>query len=56
MLGVTSGEATISIPSHDILRGRSVAGSLFGGLKPKTDIPVLAQKYLDKVTTMQHGA
>ncbi|KAI4966384.1 hypothetical protein ZWY2020_009054 [Hordeum vulgare] len=50
VLGVSSGVAPISIPSHDILRlrGRSVVGSLFGGLKPKTDIPILAQKYMDK--------
>ncbi|KAK1678640.1 hypothetical protein QYE76_039488 [Lolium multiflorum] len=48
VLGLASGAATIGIPWHDILRGRSVVGSLFGGLKPKTDIPILAQKYLDK--------
>ena len=48
MLGVSNGVAPISIPSQDILRGRSVVGSLFGGLKPKADIPILAQKYLDK--------
>uniref|UniRef100_A0ACD5YX10 Uncharacterized protein n=1 Tax=Avena sativa TaxID=4498 RepID=A0ACD5YX10_AVESA len=49
VLGVSGGAvAPISIPSHDLLRGRSVVGSLFGGLKPKSDIPILAQKYLDK--------
>uniref|UniRef100_A0ACD5YXX3 Uncharacterized protein n=1 Tax=Avena sativa TaxID=4498 RepID=A0ACD5YXX3_AVESA len=49
VLGVASGAvAPISVPSHDLLRGRSVVGSLFGGLKPKTDIPILAQKYLNK--------
>ncbi|KAM0833913.1 hypothetical protein ACQ4PT_063973 [Festuca glaucescens] len=48
VLGVSNDVAPISIPSHDILRGRSVVGSLFGGLKPKTDIPILAQMYLDK--------
>jgi S-(hydroxymethyl)glutathione dehydrogenase/alcohol dehydrogenase len=50
VLGVSNGVAPINIPSHEILRGRSVVGSLFGGIKPKTDIPMLAQKYLDKVT------
>ena len=48
MLGVSSGGAPMSIPPHDILWGRSVVGSLFGGLKPKADIPILAQKYVDK--------
>jgi S-(hydroxymethyl)glutathione dehydrogenase/alcohol dehydrogenase len=48
LLGLASDASTIGIPWHDIPRGRSVVGSLFGGLKPKTDIPVLAQMYLDK--------
>uniref|UniRef100_A0A0E0QBF2 Alcohol dehydrogenase-like C-terminal domain-containing protein n=1 Tax=Oryza rufipogon TaxID=4529 RepID=A0A0E0QBF2_ORYRU len=48
LLGVSGNKAPISIPSHEILRGRSVIGSLFGGIKPKNDIPMLAQKYLDK--------
>jgi S-(hydroxymethyl)glutathione dehydrogenase/alcohol dehydrogenase len=49
VLGVDGSAAPISVPSFDIMRGRSVTGSLFGGIKPKDDIPVLAQKYLDKV-------
>uniref|UniRef100_A0A0A9HMN8 Enoyl reductase (ER) domain-containing protein n=1 Tax=Arundo donax TaxID=35708 RepID=A0A0A9HMN8_ARUDO len=48
VLGVDGNAAPISIPSTEIIRGRSVVGSLFGGIKPKDDIPVLAQKYLDK--------
>ncbi|XBI53623.1 hypothetical protein VPH35_035817 [Triticum aestivum] len=47
-LGVSSGVAPISIPPEDILMGRSLVGSLFGGLKPTADIPILAQKYVDK--------
>ena len=50
VLGVDGSAAPISVPSFDIMRGRSVTGSLFGGIKPKDDIPMLAQKYLDKVT------
>ncbi|KAL5198010.1 hypothetical protein ABZP36_001522 [Zizania latifolia] len=48
VLGVAGIGEEIAIPSHGILRGRSVVGSLFGGIKPKNDIPMLAQKYLDK--------
>ncbi|CAD6217050.1 unnamed protein product [Miscanthus lutarioriparius] len=48
VLGVDGSAAPISVPSFDIMRGRSVTGSLFGGIKPKDDIPMLAQKYLDK--------
>ena len=27
-------------------------GSVFGGLKPKSDVPFLAKKYLDKVSAI----
>lgn len=47
MLGLDGSAAPISIPSREIMRGRSVVGSLFGGIKAKDDIPALAQKYLD---------
>lgn len=39
----------ISLDSRAIIRGRSVHGSLFGGLKPKLDIPILVDRYLKKV-------
>lgn len=39
----------MSIPSLEILNGKCVMGSLFGGVKPKQDIPILADKYLNKV-------
>ncbi|KAL6856247.1 hypothetical protein ACP4OV_019049 [Aristida adscensionis] len=48
ILGTDGAAAPMSISSSDIKRGRSVAGALLGGIKPKDDIPVLAQKYLDK--------
>ncbi|CAN6184800.1 unnamed protein product [Urochloa humidicola] len=48
ILGANGSAAPISISSLDIMRGRSVVGSYFGGIKPKDDIPVLAQKCLDK--------
>ncbi|CAL5085693.1 unnamed protein product [Urochloa decumbens] len=48
VLGVAGSVAPISIPAFDILKGRSVIGSHLGGIKPKDDIPVLAQKCLDK--------
>ncbi|KAG0545849.1 hypothetical protein BDA96_02G397600 [Sorghum bicolor] len=48
ILGTDAGAAPFSISSSDIKRGRSVTGGLLGGIKPKNDIPVLAQKYLDK--------
>uniref|UniRef100_A0A0E0EEH9 Alcohol dehydrogenase-like 7 n=1 Tax=Oryza meridionalis TaxID=40149 RepID=A0A0E0EEH9_9ORYZ len=48
LLGVIGSMAPIGIPPQDLLPGRSVIGSLFGGIKPKNDIPMLAQKYLYK--------
>ncbi|GMP45875.1 hypothetical protein CsSME_00014238 [Camellia sinensis var. sinensis] len=32
----------------EIIRGRTIEGALFGGLKAKSDIPFLIKKYLDK--------
>ncbi|CAL5061564.1 unnamed protein product [Urochloa decumbens] len=48
ILGTDAAAAPVSISSSDIKRGRSVTGALLGGIKPKDDIPVLAQKCLDK--------
>ncbi|XP_059636559.1 alcohol dehydrogenase-like 2 [Cornus florida] len=48
VLGVDVQSLSISINSLELLVGRSVVGSLFGGVKPKSDIPILANKYLNK--------
>ncbi|KAF8668787.1 hypothetical protein HU200_051980 [Digitaria exilis] len=48
ILDTDAGLAPVSISSATIKWGRSVTGALLGGIKPKDDIPVLAQKYLDK--------
>ena len=50
ILGVEMHGAPLSIPSLEILNGKSIMGSLFGGVKPKEDIPILVDKYLDKVS------
>lgn len=50
ILGVEMHGSDLNVNSSQILRGRSVMGSLFGGLKPKSDIPILAKKYIDKVS------
>lgn len=49
MLGMEKHAAPISLGSFDLLKGRSVCGSLFGGLKSKVDIPILVDSYLKKV-------
>jgi S-(hydroxymethyl)glutathione dehydrogenase/alcohol dehydrogenase len=49
ILGVERHGSPFAVSPGELLRGRTVTGSLFGGLKPKSDIPLLAQKYLDKV-------
>ncbi|KAM7252856.1 hypothetical protein ACFE04_025474 [Oxalis oulophora] len=48
MLGVEQHGNPVSVNCYDIMRGRSVIGSLFGGCKPKSDIPIFADKYLNK--------
>ncbi|KAL5705137.1 hypothetical protein ACHQM5_023479 [Ranunculus cassubicifolius] len=48
ILGVEMHGAPLTISATDILGGKSIMGSLFGGIKAKTDIPILAKRYLDK--------
>lgn len=49
IIGVEMHGAPVCLESYEILRGKCVIGSLFGGIKTKTDIPILADKYLNKV-------
>ncbi|XP_062097819.1 alcohol dehydrogenase-like 7 isoform X2 [Humulus lupulus] len=49
VLGVDKPGAQVTLPSFDILhKGKSLLGSLYGGLKPKTHIPILLKRYTDK--------
>lgn len=48
VLGV-AGPATVSIPTRSLLTGRCMKGTLYGGYKPKTDVPALVEQYLHKV-------
>jgi len=51
VLGVAQPGSHLSLSSTDVLcSGKTLTGTLFGGLKPKSDVPILAQRYLDKVT------
>lgn len=50
MLGVDKPGAECSFSSSDILvNGKTLTGCLFGGLKPKSDVPMLVKRYMDKV-------
>lgn len=49
VLGIDKYLAPASLDSFDLFRGKSVCGGLFGGLKPKLDIPILLDHYLKKV-------
>ncbi|XP_043709882.1 alcohol dehydrogenase-like 7 [Telopea speciosissima] len=49
MLGVDKPTSQLSINSYELLySGKTITGSLFGDVKPKTDIPLLVKSYLDK--------
>lgn len=48
ILGLEMHGNPISIDSAEILKGRCIMGSFFGGIKPKTDISILAKQYLNK--------
>ena len=54
VLGVDRPGSNLTLPSGEVLMsGKTLTGRLFGGLKPKTDVPMLAKRYLDKVFTIQ---
>ncbi|XP_042464797.1 alcohol dehydrogenase-like 7 [Zingiber officinale] len=48
ILGVEKNMSPITIDSKEILCGKTIIGSAFGGLKSKTHIPILIDKYLNK--------
>lgn len=49
VLGVDKPGAQLTFTSFEVLHsGKTLSGSLFGGLKPKADIPILAKRYMDK--------
>ncbi|KAG0631265.1 hypothetical protein M758_1G239300 [Ceratodon purpureus] len=47
VIGV-AGRATVTIPTRYLLSGRCMKGTLYGGYKPKTDVPELVEQYLRK--------
>ena len=50
VLGVDKPGAQLSLNSFEVLHsGKILTGSLFGGLKAKSDIPILVKSYMDKV-------
>lgn len=49
ILGVEKHGSPISFSPGEILWGRTITGASLGGIKPKSEIPALIQRYLDKV-------
>ncbi|XP_010448937.1 PREDICTED: alcohol dehydrogenase-like 5 [Camelina sativa] len=48
VLGIDKDLTPTSLGCLDLFRGRHICGSMFGGLKPKLDIPILVDHYLKK--------
>ncbi|GLT31335.1 hypothetical protein SLA2020_060780 [Shorea laevis] len=49
VLGVDRPEAQLNFNSLEVLHsGKTITGSLFGGIKAKSDIPILLKRYVDK--------
>ncbi|KAK4348894.1 hypothetical protein RND71_031649 [Anisodus tanguticus] len=49
VLGADKPEAQLNLNSLEVLQSRkTLTGALFGGLKPKSDVPILVKRYLDK--------
>ncbi|CAH2056758.1 unnamed protein product [Thlaspi arvense] len=49
VIGMEMQGAPLTLNSYELLRGKTIVGSMFGGIKAKTDIPILAKKYMNKV-------
>ncbi|KAM0042409.1 putative alcohol dehydrogenase [Helianthus debilis subsp. tardiflorus] len=53
VLGVDQPGAMLTLSSFEVLHsGKSIMGSFFGGLKPKSDIRILEKRYMDKELTL----
>ncbi|KAK2997934.1 hypothetical protein RJ639_025709 [Escallonia herrerae] len=49
VLGVDKPGSQLNFSSFEVLHhGKTLSGSLFGGLKPKSDVPILLKRYMDK--------
>ena len=48
-LGIPKAKPEVSAHYAFLLSGRTLKGSLFGGWRPKSDLPSLVDKYADKV-------
>ncbi|GKV47452.1 hypothetical protein SLEP1_g54355 [Rubroshorea leprosula] len=49
VLGVDRPGAQLNFSSFEVLHtGKTITGSLFGGIKAKSDIPILLKRYVDK--------
>ncbi|XP_009605587.1 alcohol dehydrogenase-like 7 [Nicotiana tomentosiformis] len=49
VLGVDKPGAQLNLNSFEVLTSKkTLTGALFGGLKPKSDVPILVKRYLDK--------
>ncbi|XP_047320424.1 alcohol dehydrogenase-like 2, partial [Impatiens glandulifera] len=53
IVGVDGHGSTLDLDLFNLLRGRTVSGTMFGGIKPKSDIPKLIQMYLNKELNLE---
>lgn len=52
ILGVEMHGSPVTFNPYQMIRGRTIIGSLYGGLKPKEDVPFLAKKCIDNVSVI----
>ncbi|CAN1233793.1 Alcohol dehydrogenase-like 5 [Linum perenne] len=53
IVGIEMHGSPLLVNPYELVRGRSISGTYFGGLKPRTDISILAKKYLDKELNLE---
>jgi alcohol dehydrogenase len=54
-LGVPKSEPEVKAHYGLLLSGRTLKGSLFGGWRPKSDLPLLVDKYMNNVSSNNVG-
>lgn len=53
VLGVQKPRSQMSLSSFEVLHtGKTLTGALFGGVKTKSDLPLLLKRYTDNVNSL----
>ena len=52
-ISIGAGEINVTVNSLTLLQGRTSKGTMFGGVRTQSDLPIIIQKCMNKVTLKQ---